>query len=153
MEMTYSEKSTGRLPDPVQDAEFYDGVPLKRALAWVVDAVLIVILSVIGGFMTLGIAFLFAGFLFMSTSFIYRVGFIAAKSATPGMMLMGIEFRNLDGQRFEFKEALIHTGIYTLVMMTFFGHLISIISMATTERGRAIQDFVLGSTAINKPLE
>ena len=150
--MTYSPVQTSGLPDPVTDPEFYDNVPLKRALAWVIDAIAIVLLSVVSGFMTLGVAFLFAGLLFLATSFIYRVAFISTKSATLGMLFMGIEFRTFDGRKFDFKDALLHTGVYTITSVTGFLRLVSILTIATTQYGRSIPDFVLGSTAINKPL-
>ena len=42
-------KPTGRansgLPDPARQPDFYAGVPLSRALAWVMDMVLIAILA------------------------------------------------------------------------------------------------------------
>jgi len=41
------------------------------------------------------------------------------------MMVMGIEFRTMSGQKFEFRDALIHTGLYTIAVMTFFGQIIS----------------------------
>jgi len=157
MDMTYSPNLANGLPDPRTDAEFYSGVPLRRALAWVIDGVIIIALAVIGvlvaGLLTLGIAFFFAGFLFMLTSFVYRAGFIAVKSATPGMMAMGIEFRTMSGHKFETRDALIHTGLYTLVVMSFFGQMLSMITMIATDYGRGLPDMVLGSTAINRPLE
>jgi len=157
MEMSYTPNMTNGLPDPQQDAEFYSGVPVRRGMAWIIDAVIIIALAVIGtliaGLLTLGIAFFFASFLFMATSFLYRVGFIAARSATPGMMAMGIEFRTMTGHKFEFKDALIHTVIYTLLVVSFFGQILSMITMVATEYGRGLPDFVLGSTAINRPLQ
>lgn len=157
MDMTYNAPSTNGLPDPVQDAEFYDGVPARRFIAWIIDAVIIIALSVVAtlvaGVMTLGIAFFFAGFLFMATGFLYRVGTISARSATFGMMVMGIEFRTLSGHRFEFRDALIHTGIYTLMVMSFFGQILSMVTMMAAQYGRGVPDMVLGSTAINRPLQ
>ena len=157
MDMTYAPQHANGLPDPRTDTEFYSGVPTRRAAAWVIDAVLIIALTVIGtliaGLLTLGFAFFFASFLFMATSFVYRVAFISAKSATPGMMAMGIEFRTMNGQKFETRDALIHTFLYTLMVMSFFGQILSMVTMATTEYGRGLPDFVLGSTAINRPLQ
>lgn len=157
MDMTYNPSISNGLPNPQTDVEFYQGVPFRRFMAWIIDAVIIIALSVIAtlvlGVLTLGIALLFAGFLFMATGFVYRVAFIASKSATLGMAVMGIEFRTISGHKFELREALIHTGIYTVMVMTFFGQVASIITMITTQYGRAMPDFVLGSTVINRPLQ
>ena len=157
MQTAYSPNMMTGLPDPRSDVEFYEGVPSKRLFAWVIDAILIIVLSVlvvlVMGILTIGVAFFFAGFLFMVTGFLYRVVFLATKSATPGMALMGIQFRTIEGSKFELKEAIFHTGLYTVMVMTFFGQVGSIITMVTTEYGRSIPDIVLGSTAINKPLQ
>ena len=32
------------IPDPVTQPEFYDDVPTKRAIAWMIDAVLVLLL-------------------------------------------------------------------------------------------------------------
>ncbi len=156
MDMTYQMQHSQGLPDPVRDAEFYDGVPFRRLLAWVIDAIIIIVLSVVttlvAGLMTLGIALFFASFLFMATGFIYRLVTITSKSATFGMLVMGIEFRRMDGHRFELKDAFVHTTLYTVLVVTFFGQIASMVMMATSEYGRGLHDMVLGSTAINRPL-
>lgn len=156
MDMTYQMQHTQGLPDPVRDAEFYDGVAMRRLLAWIIDAIVIIALSVVttlvAGVMTLGIALFFASFLFMATGFIYRVATITSKSATLGMLIMGIQFRRMDGQLFELKDAFVHTTLYTILVITFFGQIASMVTMATSQMGRGLHDMVLGSTAINKPL-
>ena len=40
------------LPDPDYQAEFYEGVAVKRLLAWVIDVVLILVLTVLAGVLT-----------------------------------------------------------------------------------------------------
>ncbi len=155
--MTYNPSISNGLPHPDDDGEFYYGVAFRRLLAWIIDTIIIIALSVIAtlvlGVLTLGIAVLFTSVLFMVTGFVYRVAFIASKSATLGMAVMGIEFRTIRGHKFELREALIHTGIYTVMVMTFFGQVASILTMLTTRYGRSIPDFVLGSTVINRPLQ
>lgn len=154
--MTYTSQMTG-LPDPKMDADYYDGVPMRRAIAWVVDAIIIFVgsLIVVGflGLLTFGVAFFFGGLLALVASFAYRVIFIANRSATPGMMLMGIEFRTFSGQRFSLVEALVHTTLFMLLFASFFGQIASIITMTTTNYGRSLPDFVLGSTVINRSLD
>jgi len=46
MDMTYNHSMTQGLPDPTTDAEFYEGVPARRLIAWIIDAVIIVALAV-----------------------------------------------------------------------------------------------------------
>jgi len=157
MAYTYEASHANGLPNPIQDPQFYKGVPFRRLVAWVIDSVIIVFLAVLAaivfGVMTLGIGFLIAPLVGATVSFTYRCMFIAAKSATPGMLVMGIEFRTLNGSRFELKEAAIHTLAFMVVFLTFFGQVASVIMMGTTEYGRGLPDLLLGSTVINRPLE
>lgn len=156
METTYYKTAHG-LPDPQVDAQFYDGVPARRAIAWVIDMIIIVLLALIVttllGVLTLGIMFFFAGLIGLAASFAYRVIFLANNSATPGMMLMGIEFRTLNGEKFGLTEALIHTTVFMMLFTSFIGHVASCITMTTTRYGRALPDFLLGSTVINRTLD
>lgn len=157
MSSAYHASHANGLPNPSSDPQFYARVPYRRLVAWIIDSVIIVVLAVIAalifGIMTLGIGFIIAPIVGATVSFTYRCMFLATKSATPGMMVMGIEFRTLSGARFELKEAAIHTLAFMVVFMTFFGQVASAILMGTTEYGRGLPDLLLGSTAINRPLE
>ena len=48
MTMTHSDQSRGfgGLPDPAVQPEFYEDVPLKRLLAWLVDSILIALVVI-----------------------------------------------------------------------------------------------------------
>ena len=143
------------LPDPHVDAGFYDGVPAKRLIAFVIDFVIILGLSIcvwmIFGIMTLGIGLLLAPAIGFWTSVGYRIVTLAGKSATLGMRVMGIEFRTAAGDRFDFTHAAIHSVLFSFLFPTVIGQIISIITMLATPHGRAVPDLVLGSTAINRP--
>ncbi|MBW4982340.1 RDD family protein [Mameliella sp. CS4] len=137
------------LPDPDRQAAFYEGVTVKRGLAWVVDTVLIslitlpvAVFSIVGLFM-LPLMFLLIGFL-------YRWMSIAGKSSTPGMRLMNIEFRNAWGARFDGGEAFLHTLGYTLIAATVILQIASIVLMFVSERGQGLHDMVLGTVALNR---
>ena len=90
----FTDGSYSQLPDPVRQSAFYDSVTLKRGLAWIVDSIIVAILVFIALAFTafLG-AFFFLAF-WMVISFAYRVVTIANGSATWGMRLMAIEFRD-----------------------------------------------------------
>ncbi len=139
------------LPDPDHQAEFYADVPIKRALAWVVDAILIAIVTMVVVPFTLFLSLFFLPALYLTISFLYRTISLARNSATPGMRLMAIEFRDRTGARFDLGTAFLHTLGYTLTISTLLPQLLSMGLMLTTARGQGLSDLVLGTVAINKP--
>ncbi|MCP5086374.1 MAG: RDD family protein [Rhodobacteraceae bacterium] len=141
------------LPNPELDAQFYDGVPLRRLLAWGIDALLIGVVTFSLALFSLGLLFFVYFALWLIVGFGYRVLTIAGKSATPGMRLTGIELRNRMGNRLDGNEALVHTVAYHLVFMVPFGVLISGLLMLINDHGRGLHDVFLGTTAINRPAD
>ncbi|WP_299785351.1 RDD family protein [uncultured Marivita sp.] len=146
----YATDTYPNLPDPMVQPEFYDSVTIKRGLAWVIDAALILVLVVPIVVLTLFIALWFLPLLFFVVGFIYRVTTITNRSATWGMRLMSIEFRDSRGEHFDFSQAFMHTLGYTVSMSVFPLQLISIAMMFLTERGQGLTDMVLGTVAINR---
>lgn len=92
--------------DPAFRPELYDGVLSKRIIAFLIDAVLIVLLMIpaallvaVLGIFTLGLAWLLYPALFA----IVALGYVAftlggPASATPGMRIIGVEMRTGDGR-------------------------------------------------------
>ncbi|WP_420567407.1 RDD family protein [Thalassovita sp.] len=139
-----------QLPDPQTQPEFYDDVPMKRLFAFIIDSVLIAVITVAILPLTAFTGIFFFGFLMAIVGFVYRVITLAAGSATPGMRLLAIEFRAADGSRFGLGQAFLHT-VGLCVSFAFMPIQIgSIILMATTERGQGVTDYVMGSVAINR---
>lgn len=138
------------LPDPQTQPEFYADVPVKRLIAWVIDMVLIGILSALVLPLTLFTGIFFFGLIFIVMSFIYRVITIANGSATLGMRFVGIEFRTQHGERFELGHAFLHTLGYSVSLSFGILQVISIVLMLTTSRSQGLTDHVMGSVAINK---
>ncbi|MEM9582080.1 MAG: RDD family protein [Pseudomonadota bacterium] len=143
--------SDTHLPDPITQAEFYAGVPIKRLLAWVVDIIVIAIITAVAATLPFFIGWFFFPLIFMVLSFIYRVVTIGAHSATWGMRLFNIELRNRQGQHLDGAEALLHTAGYMVASAFFIPQLISLILMGISERGQGLHDLICGTTAINKP--
>jgi uncharacterized RDD family membrane protein YckC len=83
-------------------------------------------------------------------SLAYRTLTIAAASATPGMRLMAIEFRNLRGERFDLTTAFIHTVLFTLSISFGLPQVISVILMLVTGRKQGLTDHFLGTAVINR---
>jgi uncharacterized RDD family membrane protein YckC len=139
------------LPDPVYQSEFYADVPLKRALAWIVDSIVIGLAALLIVPLTAFTALFFLPLLFLAVSFVYRTLTLAGASATWGMRLMAIEFRDHRGERFDLPTAALHTLGYILTFSTILPQLLSMALMAFGPRGQGLTDLVLGSVAINRP--
>ena len=141
------------LPDPELDAQFYDGVPVKRLLAWVLD-VLIVAALVLGALIaSVGLlAFLFP-ILTLGLNLGYRIWAVNRWSATLGMRALGIELRNSRGDRLTLSESVAHSTIYAIAFMTLIGAVVNVVMILVTDRGQGLHDMILGTTAINSPVD
>ncbi|MEM1351162.1 MAG: RDD family protein [Pseudomonadota bacterium] len=138
------------LPDPQAQPAFYENVPLKRLFAWVVDATVTAVGCVMILPFTAFTGLFFLPFLFLVVGFAYRVITISNYSATLGMLLFAIELRQGDGTRMETASAFAHTLGYTMSWFVPVFQLISVIMMASTERGQGLSDMVLNTVMINK---
>lgn len=138
------------LPDPEYQSEFYQGVPFKRGMAWIVDTILTLILTAIIVPFTAFTALFFLPVLYMVVNTLYRWVSLSSSSATPGMRLAAIEFRGADGRVFDSGTALLHTLGYVISMAFVLPQLVSIAMMLLSPRGQGLTDTVLGSVAINK---
>lgn len=140
------------LPCPHAQPEFYDGVVFKRGMAWIIDVAIIAALTVCASLLTIGIGFFFFPLLFLVIGGVYRISTLAARSATLGMRMMGIELRDFHGQRFDGSQAALHVlGYYASVMFAILPALASVVAMLVTERKQGLTDLVLGTAAINRP--
>jgi uncharacterized RDD family membrane protein YckC len=145
----------GGLPHPTLDARFYAGVPARRLAAFLVDALAAVVIGAVVaaafGVVTLGIGFLAFAPAMGLVGFLYRWLSIAQWSATPGMLVCGIELRRYDGDRLTAFDGLAHTALFSLMTLFVLPQLISVAMMATSPIGRGLHDVALGTTAINRP--
>jgi uncharacterized RDD family membrane protein YckC len=137
-------------PDPQTQAQFYRDVPLKRLLAWVVDALVTLLACLIILPFTAFTGLFFFPALYVVVNFIYRTATLANRSATWGMRLFAIELRQSDGSRLDGTAALMHTLGYAVSWAFFPLQLISIVMMCITERGQGLTDHALGTVAINR---
>ncbi|WP_146587294.1 RDD family protein [Puniceibacterium confluentis] len=138
------------LPDPVQNREFYADVAVKRALAWVVDVLVVAAFLVPVVVFTAFIGLFFLAPLYLVLSFMYRTITIANGSATWGMRLMSIELRDAAGARLNLGQAFLHTLGYALSLSFMPVQLASVIFMCATERGQGVTDMALGTVMINR---
>ncbi|MEM7238506.1 MAG: RDD family protein [Pseudomonadota bacterium] len=147
------------LPDPDHDPQFYDGVPLRRAVACLIDfvviAILMIVILLVGtliGFLTFGLGLVVAIGLFFCAGFLYRFLMLASRSATLGMAATGIVLRDRDGAPVTRATALVHTAGFFITLLfpalMFGGWLL----MLGSPHRRLMHDYLPGTTAINRPL-
>lgn len=138
------------LPDPDLHAEFYADVPTKRLIAFVVDTVLIVLLSLLVLPFTAFTGIFFFPVLMMLVGFVYRVVTLAGGSATLGMRLSAIEMRDARGQRLGLFLAFWHTVLFSAFFASMLLQAASILMMLTGARAQGLHDLLLGTAAVNR---
>ena len=139
------------LPDPLRHAEFYADVPMKRAVAWIVDTVIVTLMVIVIVPFTAFTALFFLPVLWLGVGFLYRWSSIARHSATPGMRLMSVILLDRTGARFDTGTAFLHTLGYSLSMAFVLPQVVSVAFMLFNRRGQGLTDMVLGTVAINRP--
>lgn len=139
------------LPDPMREPAFYQGVVTKRALAWVVDAGVTLLLCLLILPFTAFTALFWWPVLWMVVGFLYRWATLAGGSATWGMRLMALTIRERDGSPLSGATALAHTVGYSVSLAMFPLQLISVALMVVLGRGQGLTDMILGTAAINRP--
>jgi uncharacterized RDD family membrane protein YckC len=141
--------------DPAAYPDLYDGVLSKRVVAFVADAIIIVLLMVpaalvvfIIGIVTLGIGWLLYGALFA----IVALGYVAltlggVNSATVGMRWAGIEMRTWNGGPSFPLLAVMHALIFwfSVGLLT---PLILLVGLFTARR-QLLHDLLLGTVVLN----
>ena len=148
--MTDTNAQLWGLPSPDLHAEFYADVPAKRLIAFLVDTLLICLITALIVPFTAFSALFFLPFLAMVVGFVYRTATLAGGSATPGMRLVAIELRNHRGERFDLATAAAHTLIYSVALSMVLPQALSVLLMLTTARRQGLPDLALGTAAINR---
>lgn len=138
------------LPDPDRHPGFYDNVPQKRLLAFIVDSIVVGVLTLLIVPFTAFTAIFFLPLLAMVVNFIYRTLTIASHSATWGMRLAGIELRTHRGEHLDFVTAAAHTFLFSLFLGMLLPMVISAGLMLGTSRRQGLHDMVLGTAALNR---
>ena len=134
----------------IPDQQLYADVAPRRAIAWLIDTVLIAAITSVLIPLTGFIALFFLGGLYLTVSFLYRWMGLARSSGTPGMRLMGLTFRDKMGQPMDGLTAFLHTLGYTLSVTFVFPQIISVLLMAFTRAHQGVSDIVLGTALVNR---
>lgn len=133
--------------------EFYDGVPLRRMVGYLIDIVLIALATLALGFiffilgvLTFGLATPFGVAALALLPVAYHSYFIGRRGATPGMALLGLEVRTWTGSPPGFLQAFLMTVLfYATVLPT--GYLILVVALFNDQR-RTLHDLLSGVLVI-----
>ena len=136
------------------DARAYEGVLLKRVLAFCVDYLLILLLCIpaaivllVFSIVTLGLGFMLYPALFVLVAIPY-FGFTLGGSsqASPGMKMFGIAMTRSNGRQIDFLLSTVHIVVFW-VFNSVVTPLILLVGLFT-ERSRLVHDFLLGTTVV-----
>lgn len=136
------------------DARTYEGVLLKRTLAFIVDYFLILLLCIpaaivlfVFSIITLGLGAMLYPALFILVAVPY-FGFTlgGASQASPGMKMMGLAMVRTNGQRIDFLLSTVHIVLFWVVNSVV-TPLVLLVGLFT-ERSRLVHDFLLGTTVV-----
>ncbi len=145
----------GAPPDPLTEPDLYDSVLPRRAMAYVLDLVLIVALTVglwlvfgVAGILTFGVltplglvvlAILPAG---------YHTFFIGRDGATPGMRIFDLEVRSWTGRPADYSQAFLTTVLfYASIGLT--AWLVLLVPLFT-DRNRTLHDILAGTIVLRR---
>lgn len=141
--------------DPRMSPELYDSVRTRRSLAFLIDVVLISMLTLVAavfvfllGIVTLGLGWLLFPALWPGMAILYHlIVFVGGASATPGMRLMGLEMRLWYGPRVYALLGLMHAVLF-YVSVTFLTPFVLLFSLVSDQK-RLLHDLVLGTVVVD----
>jgi uncharacterized RDD family membrane protein YckC len=133
------------------DIRVYEGVLSRRIMAFIVDYMLVALLTIpfailvfVLGIVTLGLGWALFSVLFPAVALVYVWSTLGGRNqATVGMRMMGIRLERLDGKPVDGLVAVVHTVLFWAgnVILT------PLILLATLflERKRTVHDLLLGT--------
>ncbi len=146
------------IPDPEIDPQFYDGVPMRRLIAFILDSLVIfglwIVVVFIGAILTavtFGLATPVYFVMLAGTGLFYRWLMLSQRSATLGMMAVGIEVRDQTGEKCDRSTSFLHPLAFLFTLYFLPLAIIGWILMASSPEKRAMHDLMLKTVVINKP--
>jgi uncharacterized RDD family membrane protein YckC len=141
--------------DPVNQRQLFDGVIRKRILAFIVDAIIILVLTAVAyvvvallGIITLGLAWLLFGLVFPAVGLGYNALTVGGpNSATVGQRMMGLEVRMWFGGKVTPLVAAFHALLFWFSLVVF----CPILLWAFFDpRKRCLHDILAGVLVLNR---
>jgi uncharacterized RDD family membrane protein YckC len=144
------------LPDPATAPELFDGVLLRRVLAFLVDMViisfLVAVVSLVGGilgFLTLGLAWLALPFVIIAAIVgYYAVTLGSHARATVGMQMMDIVLTPTRGQPLDGPLAVVHALLFWITVWICWP--VSLAFALFTQRQQMVHDLIVGGLMLRR---
>jgi uncharacterized RDD family membrane protein YckC len=136
--------------DPVAQSRLFDGVIGKRAAAFVVDAILVLVLVFLFGLVTFGLGWILLPAILLVFLAYNAVTIGGKNSATPGQRLMGLEVRMWSGGKVTPLIAAFHALLFWFAAGTFVLWLVDVVWAFFDERKRTVHDILAGVVVINR---
>jgi uncharacterized RDD family membrane protein YckC len=136
--------------DPVTQPQLFQGVIGKRCVAFIVDAIIVLVLVLVFGIVTLGL-----GWVLLPAIFLVFIAYNAftiggAKSATLGQRSMGLEVRMWSGGKVTPLIAAFHALLFWFAAGTFVLWLVDVFWVFFDSRKRCLHDILAGVVVINR---
>ncbi len=139
----------------IEDDGAYDGVLLRRAIAFVADYIAVGLLYIPAfvvvfflGVVTLGLGWFLYPVLFVVVAGLYfGITVSGPFQATPGMRAMGLKMRRVDDRQIDFLTALIHLVMFW-ILNAVLSPLVLLVGLFTNHN-RLLHDFALGTEMMN----
>jgi len=154
---TKDENMTAEGPDPIEYPEYYDGISMKRIIAYIIDFLICAGLGLAGWFVAAIVGFLSFGLLLVPLMagialipIVYHTLLIGSRqSATFGMRFSGVRVYRLDGGRPEMLQAFIQSAVFffTAPATSFLILLVALFNI----RRRCLHDMLAGTIILNDP--
>jgi uncharacterized RDD family membrane protein YckC len=144
--------------DRLADPNYYRNVLWRRMFAHVVDTLIVALVMapvlvglLLTAIVTLGLIGIPLALAFIFVRAVYYIVYTGgAKSATPGMRLLGIELRAIDGGRPGYLQSAVRTLLYYATLAVFTPLILLVIPFNRQRRG--VHDFLSGSVVVNRLL-
>lgn len=154
--MNQGNPTTDHLPDPSNAPELFDGVLLRRAFAWLIDCVIIAIITVaallvgaIFGIVTLGLGFLALPIIIPLAILGYYAATLGSPMrATVGMQAMDIVLTPVRGRPLDGWAILVHPLLFWVTVWISWPF--SILFALFTPRQQMIHDLVIGTLMLRR---
>lgn len=137
----------------LDDPALFEGILWRRSLAYLLDLVLMAVLSgvvwvVLGllGIVSLGLLLPLQAVALAALPVVYPIFFISTQGGTPGMQLFDVEIRRWSGQPADLLQSFLAVALFYLTVPPT-GFLILLVSLFN-ERARTLHDFFSGSVAV-----
>lgn len=146
--------------DPDRHPEFFEGVPARRLIAFLIDLVILAVPMVLAwififaiGIVTLGLGFALFGLMpviaVLWALFYYGSTLGGPRSATIGMRLMELEMRTWYGAPAYFVLGAVHAIVFW-VTVSALTPLVLLVCFFNA-RKRLLHDFLVGVVVVNSP--